>query len=250
MSNREGAEVEAGYDEGPEPAGRAGNPDPNGTIRTGEAHPERREPETHRSTTQQADNEQAAGSDPVPQASTRDRILDAALDLFVEHGFDGTSLREIAERLGFTKAALYYYFTSKDDILMALHMRLHEFGRDVVESLGDDPVTLEIWESLLTVLIDQMMTQQKIFLLHERNQAAFEKLHRKEHVDAHEDIQTRFRAILADARVPLRDRVRMAGAFGVVFAGLFLSGDAFSSATSAELREILGDVVQEVLRGD
>ena len=52
-----------------------------------------------------------------------------ALDLFTEKGFDGTSLREIAERLGVTKAALYYHFASKDDILMALHMRLHEFGR-------------------------------------------------------------------------------------------------------------------------
>ena len=43
-----------------------------------------------------------------------------ALDLFTEKGFDGTSLREIAERLGVTKAALYYHFASKDDILMAL----------------------------------------------------------------------------------------------------------------------------------
>src|SRR6516162_5877947 len=61
--------------------------------------------------------------------TTRDRILDVALDLFTEQGFDGTSLREIAERLHVTKAALYYHFESKDDILMALHMRLHEFGK-------------------------------------------------------------------------------------------------------------------------
>ena len=61
--------------------------------------------------------------------STRERILDVALDLFVEKGFDKSSLREIAERLGFSKAAIYYHFASKDDILMGLHQRLEEIGR-------------------------------------------------------------------------------------------------------------------------
>ena len=48
---------------------------------------------------------------------TRDRILTVALDLFAEQGYDKTSLREIAERVGVTKAALYYHFKSKGDIL-------------------------------------------------------------------------------------------------------------------------------------
>src|ERR1700734_3155859 len=69
--------------------------------------------------------------------STRDRILNAALDLFIEKGFDKTSLREIAEQIGVTKAALYYHFASKEDILMALHQRLHEFGSDALAQLGD-----------------------------------------------------------------------------------------------------------------
>ena len=47
-----------------------------------------------------------AADQPPEAGSTRERILDAALDLFIEKGFDGTSLREIAEKLGFTKAAL------------------------------------------------------------------------------------------------------------------------------------------------
>jgi AcrR family transcriptional regulator len=48
------------------------------------------------------------------------RVLDAALDLFSEHGFEGTSLQDIADRLGVTKAAVYYHFRSKDDLLLAL----------------------------------------------------------------------------------------------------------------------------------
>jgi AcrR family transcriptional regulator len=55
-----------------------------------------------------------------PVSATRARILDAALELFSEHGFDGTTLQKIADQLGFTKAALYYHFRSKDDLLRAL----------------------------------------------------------------------------------------------------------------------------------
>ena len=65
--------------------------------------------------------------------TTRERILDVASELFVEQGYDGTSLREIAERLGFTKAALYYHFPSKDEILRAL---LEPFDELIDELLG------------------------------------------------------------------------------------------------------------------
>lgn len=51
---------------------------------------------------------------------TRDRILAAAADLFGEKSYAGTSVRDIAERLGITKAALYYHFPSKETILDAL----------------------------------------------------------------------------------------------------------------------------------
>jgi AcrR family transcriptional regulator len=48
---------------------------------------------------------------------TRSRIKAVALDLFTEQGYEKTSLREIAERLGVTKAALYYHFKSKEEIV-------------------------------------------------------------------------------------------------------------------------------------
>lgn len=51
---------------------------------------------------------------------TRQRILDVALDLFGEQGYAGTSVADIAKRLGTTKAALYYHFTAKGEILEAL----------------------------------------------------------------------------------------------------------------------------------
>ncbi|HTU08983.1 MAG TPA: helix-turn-helix domain-containing protein, partial [Trebonia sp.] len=61
------------------------------------------------------------GSEEPPQGGrrgdTRARIQQIALELFAEHGYERTSLREIAERLGVTKAALYYHFKSKEDIV-------------------------------------------------------------------------------------------------------------------------------------
>jgi AcrR family transcriptional regulator len=180
-------------------------------------------------------------------ASTRERILDVALDLFTDQGFDGTSIREIAERLHISKPAIYYHFASKEDILMALHMRLHELGKAALARLTGQTVTLQVWGSLLNELLDQMVAQRKIFLMHERNQAALEKLHRKDHDDEHDDIQQRFRQALADPSLSLRDRVRMACSLGAVFGGLFMAGDAFDNASSAELGSLVREAVRDLV---
>jgi AcrR family transcriptional regulator len=51
---------------------------------------------------------------------TRDRILDAARDLFVELGYDATSMRAIAERIEYTPTAIYHHFESKEALLSEL----------------------------------------------------------------------------------------------------------------------------------
>ena len=48
------------------------------------------------------------------------RFVDAALDLFVEHGYNGTSLQMIGDRLGVSKAAVTYHFRSKEELLAAV----------------------------------------------------------------------------------------------------------------------------------
>src|SRR5438445_2472984 len=54
------------------------------------------------------------------RSATRDHIIDAAGELFAERGYAATSLREIADHLGLSKAALHHHFRSKDDLLDAL----------------------------------------------------------------------------------------------------------------------------------
>lgn len=66
------------------------------------------------------------------RTNTREQIRTVALEMFAERGYDRTSLREIAEQLGVTKAAVYYHFKTKEDILVSL---LEDFLGQVDELL-------------------------------------------------------------------------------------------------------------------
>ncbi|MGH9016576.1 MAG: TetR/AcrR family transcriptional regulator [Acidimicrobiales bacterium] len=187
---------------------------------------------------------EGAGAEPK---GTRERILDIALDLFIEKGFDKTSLREIAERLGFSKAALYYHFASKDDILLALHARMHELVRVTLLELGQQDGNPRSWRSLLDRVIDQMLANRTLFILHERNRAAFEELHREGRDPEHDDFEVQFRRVLGDPSVPLPVRVRLACSLGAVMSGLLLAGDVFSGVPETELGQLLRDAVGDLL---
>jgi AcrR family transcriptional regulator len=67
---------------------------------------------------------QAMGTPHSPRSDTRARIIEVSLELFSEQGYEQTSLREIADRLGVTKAALYYHFKTKDDIVLGIVERM------------------------------------------------------------------------------------------------------------------------------
>lgn len=57
---------------------------------------------------------------------TKERIMETALKLFAEKGYLGTSMNDIAKQLGFTKAALYKHYTSKQEILDRIVERMNE----------------------------------------------------------------------------------------------------------------------------
>lgn len=56
--------------------------------------------------------------------STRDEILDVAYEAFAEKGYRGTSLADVANRIGVTRPALYYHFKSKEDLFKAVYERI------------------------------------------------------------------------------------------------------------------------------
>ena len=158
----------------------------------------------------------------VGQPGTRQRILDVALDLFVEQGYEETSLREIAARVGVTKAALYYHFRSKDEILMTLHLPVHELMKSAMARL-DASSGGGMWIGFLDWLIDQLAVHSRLLLLYQRNAAALGAGHRHDHRAPEVEPEQLFLRMLRDPAFSLDDRVRMAGSLAVVVAGAALA---------------------------
>ena len=67
-----------------------------------------------------------------PQHETRTRILDAAEELFMQHGFEATSMRLLTAKAGVNLAAVNYHFGSKDALIEALFRRRVEDRKSVV----------------------------------------------------------------------------------------------------------------------
>jgi len=68
---------------------------------------------------------------------TRTRILDAALDLFRERGFDATTMRDIARESGVALGATYYHFESKEAIVLAFYELAKEELQEPLEAAVD-----------------------------------------------------------------------------------------------------------------
>jgi AcrR family transcriptional regulator len=181
----------------------------------------------------------------------RERILDVALELFNEQGYDKTSLREIAERLGVTKAALYYHFERKEDLLLELHLRLHQLGRGILDQLDgmeDEREIVAAWPNLLDQLIDEVLAHRDLFRFHQRNERALQVLgDNEQHRAENDDLEERFRRVLGNPAIPLPERVRMTcsamGVLGGMMAGSDLYGDDVDlEQVARNVREIVAEL--------
>jgi AcrR family transcriptional regulator len=157
--------------------------------------------------------ERPAGHFAVPRTDTRSRVQEVALELFGEQGYEKTSLREIAERLGVTKAALYYHFPSKEAIV-------HSFTDDYfaeIDALLDwakvQPLTEATRREILHRYVGIVLARSEVFRFLHQNQASVQAM------GAGKDRFARFRGrldalvdVLAGPDAPLRDRVRTTAA--------------------------------------
>jgi len=84
-------------------------------------------------------------------AETRSRILASALDLFRRRGFDQTTMREIAAEAGVALGAAYYYFASKEALVMAFYKQASEEMSARIEA---DLVDAKGLENRLRVILD------------------------------------------------------------------------------------------------
>jgi AcrR family transcriptional regulator len=108
--------------------------------------------------------------------STKDRILDEALTLFAENGYDGTGVEQIAEKVGIKAPSLYKHYKGKEDILNALidnaEARYEEsFGSE--QHIGKIPESREDFvrvtmERILFTMRDPMIRKIRKFLVQEQ----------------------------------------------------------------------------------
>ena len=179
---------------------------------------------------------------------TRERILDVALELFTEEGYDRASLREVAEHLGVTKAALYYHFPSKADILFALHLRMHALIDEPLQQLRARPVTLERWETFLSACMEKLEGNTALFLLHRNNQAAFSVLHNEAHRHAHTELEEWANKLFSDPSLSPGERLKMAASFAVAFLTPMLAAPLISPGNEADMAAALRQIIRGVLR--
>ncbi len=96
----------------------------------------------------------------LPAEQRREQLLESARKLFMEKGYRGTSTEEIATNAGLTKGALYFHFSSKEEILLALVRQMSGQFQHALESL---PTPLTPWQIIESVVCCTKATKPSEF---------------------------------------------------------------------------------------
>ncbi|GAA2949808.1 MULTISPECIES: TetR family transcriptional regulator [Streptomycetaceae] len=164
------------------------------------------------------------GSTPQPRrGNTRQRIQDVALALFAEQGYEKTSLREIAEQLQVTKAALYYHFKTKEDILNSIFEDLNRPVEELIAWGKEQPRTLETKKEILVRYSEALDVAAPLFRFMQENQATVRDLSIG-HTIKHRVIA--LVDLVKEPDAPLTDQVRCFTALFAMHAGMLALRDA------------------------
>ncbi|MDX3100968.1 TetR/AcrR family transcriptional regulator [Nonomuraea angiospora] len=83
--------------------------------------------------------------------AVRQQLLDTALALFLEQGYEATTVEEIAAAAGMSKRSFFRYFGSKEDVILGKHERL---GEQFIDALRARPLDEPLWTSLRRMFDD------------------------------------------------------------------------------------------------
>ncbi|MEV0410113.1 helix-turn-helix domain-containing protein [Streptomyces sp. NPDC050448] len=185
-----------------------------------------------------------------PQArrgNTRQRIQDVALELFAEQGYEKTSLREIAERLEVTKAALYYHFKTKEDIIISVFEDLTRPIDELIEWAKQQPPTLDMKREVLRRYSEAMAGGAQLYRFMQENQATMREL------SIGETVKRRLFTLVELLRTedgPLTDQVRCVSALFTLHAGMMflqhVEGDPEETRLAA--LEVATDLITQAHR--
>ena len=166
------------------------------------------------------------GHDARHRSDTRARIQQVALELFAEQGYEKTSLREIAERLDVTKAALYYHFKSKEDIVRSLVEDYFGQLDDLIAWAKTQPRTAQTRGEILGRYVRIVADGHDVFRMLHHNQAAVNSLAgAKERGDLFRERMTGLVEVLTEPGADMEERLRAAMALGGVSVGWMFFAD-------------------------
>ncbi|WP_405854688.1 TetR/AcrR family transcriptional regulator [Streptomyces sp. NBC_00090] len=154
----------------------------------------------------------------MARGNTRQRIQDVALDFFAEQGYEKTSLREIAERLDVTKAALYYHFKTKEDILIGIFEDLTRPMDELIAWAQGQPRTLETKEEILRRYQVALRAAAPLYRFMQENQATVRDL--SIGLTFKERMVT-ITELVQEPDLPMADKVRSVSAIFTLHAGTF-----------------------------
>jgi AcrR family transcriptional regulator len=108
------------------------------------------------------------GQTAVAESASRDKILDAAEDLFARRGFAGIGMREVAEASGLGKSSLFHHFRSKAELYAAVAGRILDlFDRRLTAALaagGDPAARFDRWIDALMDTFAEHPTSARLLL--------------------------------------------------------------------------------------
>lgn len=169
-----------------------------------------------------------------------DRLLATALDLFLEHGYNGTSLQMIADELGVTKAAIYYHYRTKDEILAALltpAARALTDLLDEIESITPRQQPRQFIEHYVNVLLEH----RGVVALGTKDATVMAHPAMREGSDA---IRDRILDLLTGGTLTLEAGVQFAAALGALQAVV----TAYPDSPREDLRPLMVDIARTLLR--
>jgi AcrR family transcriptional regulator len=185
----------------------------------------------------------AASHDARSRTDTRARIQQIAVELFTEHGYEGTSLREIAERLGVTKAALYYHFKSKEDIILSLVQDYQAQIDELIAWAKEHPGNAETRRELLTRYMHIVAARSQVFRMLHQNQAALNTM--AEALRTLKNAPLQLADQLTGPGASLRERARAMMALGSMSVGWMYLCDQVPDHD--ELTEIVSGIAGELV---
>jgi len=176
-----------------------------------------------------------ATHEPVRRASrgARERVLEAALDLFGEHGVSGTSLQMIADRIGVSKAAVYHQFHTKEEIVLGVITPAMEELHVRIEAAERLPAPAARREAMLTALVELAVGNRRIAAILRADPAAAELARSHPALDVGNRIRALFVGPDPDARADV--------------AGAMVGGALMMIGAAPELEQYADDELAEQL---